>query len=257
MASGTSYQDYLRTEILEPAEMTHTGWWGDDPALKGQPSATGYDDRAAKGTIAGLAGPFWGLMGAGGIVSSVDDLYRWHAAMQQGKILSKESLEAFSTVQFPVDEGRGAGYGWVVAKDQFGHRVRAHAGGTAEIGHNNVMRWYIDDDILLIASSSNDAVKAEDVMPNLVKIVFERPYQLPPKTVTIESSVLDQYVGTYQVAEADTITVSREGDKLLLTGEGQQAFDMLFPPDPRIDVRAAETAVVNYLNAQRDGQLEQ
>ena len=142
-------------------------------------------------------------MGAGGMVSSVGDLYRWQLAFQQGKVLSKESLQAYSSVQFRLDSRGGEGYGWIVS-DEPGHRSRASAGGNPELGHNNVIRWFMDEDILLIASTSNDEIKAEDVVPNLARIVYDRPYQLPPKTVSVSSSILDMYIGRYQIAEGNT-----------------------------------------------------
>ena len=243
LASGQTYQDYLRTELFEPAGMTHTGWWGNDPALQGQP-------------VVRLPGPFWAIMGAGGMVSSVTDLYRWHVALQEGKILSERSLEAYSSVQFRLDERGGEGYGWVVL-DEPGRRVRASAGGTPQLGHNNVIRWQMDEDILLIASSSHDAWKAEDIVPNLTSIVLDRPYQLPPKKAAVDPALLDRYAGRYQITDGNVIVVTRKEDGLFMTGEGQEAFDMLFKAEPGIDVQAAQAAVVNYLNSGADRQLDQ
>ena len=246
-ASGKSYQEYMRSEILELAGMTQTGWWGSDPVLKGQ---------SAAGSLSNLPGPYWALMGAGGMVSTVSDLYRWHQAMQAGKILSDASLHAYSRVQFRWDEKGGEGYGWTII-DEPGHRIRAHAGGTPQLGHNNVIRWHMDDDILFIASTSNDEIKAEDVVPNLARIVSHRPYQLPPLTVPVEASLLDQYVGRYQIADGNVLIVTRKADELLFTAEGQQAFDMLFKNDLGIDIQTAQTSVVKYLNAGTDAQLQQ
>jgi hypothetical protein len=194
-------------------------------------------------------------MGAGGMVSSVADLYRWHLALQEGKILSAESLDAYSKVQFRLDERGGEGYGMMVI-DEPGHRARVSAGGTPQLGHNNVMRWSMDEDILFIGSSSNNAFKAEDVMPNLVRIVFDRPYLLPPAVVAVEPSTLDTYVGRYEVSAGNELVVTRDENKLFVTGEGHQAFDMLFNVSSGFDVQALQSAVVDYLNSDKDQQLE-
>ncbi|HET9908723.1 MAG TPA: hypothetical protein VFQ23_18890, partial [Anaerolineales bacterium] len=132
----------------------------------------------------------------------------------------------------------------------------ASAGGNEEIGHNNVMRWQMDDDLFFVASSSNDKIKAEDIVPNLARIALGRPYQMPPKTVAVESSILDGYVGQYQLTEGNTLIVSRGNDnELLFTGEGQEAFDLLFQNELGIDVQAAQSAVIKYLNTSSGPQL--
>lgn len=255
LASGKSYQEYLRSELFEPAEMSHTGWWGNDPVLKEEPIATGYSEDRALRSLTTLPGPFWGIMGAGGMVSTVADLFRWHLALQEGKILSEESLEAYSSVQFRLDERGGEGYGWVVV-DEPGRRFRASAGGNEEIGHNNVMRWQMDDDILLIASSSNDRIKAEDIVPNLARIALDRPFQMPPKIVAVEPTILDGYAGRYALTNDNALIVTRNGNELLLTGEGQAAFDLLFENQAAIDVESTQAAVINYLNSSVDPQLQ-
>ena len=255
LASGKAYQEYMRTELFEPAGMSHTGWWGNDPVLKDQPIAIGYSEDQQRQSLANLPGPYWAIMGAGGMVSTVGDLYRWHRTVQQGEILSKESMEAYSSVQLRMDERGGEGYGWIVV-DEPGRRFRASAGGNEQIGHNNVMRWQMDDDIVLIASSSNDKIKAEDVVPNLARIALDRPYQMPPKTVSIASSILDGYVGRYQLTNDNTLIVTRNGNELLVTGEGQTAFDMLFENQTGMDVQAAQSAVIKYLNSSGDSQLQ-
>lgn len=179
LASGRPYRDYLRTELFEPAGMTHTGWWGNDPVLKGQPMATGYSGKRVIGEIPTLPGPSWAIMGAGGMVSTVMDLYRWHLALQAGGVLSKESLEAYSVVQYRLDERGGEGYGWMVI-DEPGQRARAHAGDNPHVGHSNVMRWFMDADVLFILSASNEEWNAEKVVPDLVKIYFGQRYGLQP-----------------------------------------------------------------------------
>ena len=245
--SGKTYQNYLREQLFHPSDMTHTGWWGDDPALQGQLMA---------GTIAGLPEPAWSILGAGGMVSTVTDLYRWHTALEEGKVLSETALQAYSTVQFRVDERGGEGYGWLIL-DEPGRRMRAHAGGTPQLGHNNVMRWYIDEDLIILASTSHEKWKAEDVAPNLARIVMGLPYSMPPEAVPVDTSILDEYAGRYQLDPNNIFTVSRDGERLLLSGEGQRAFDLLFKTEMGIDVEASQSAVVKYLNSQQGGLLEQ
>ena len=255
VVSGKTYQDYVRAEILEPAGMLHTGWWGNDATLKDQLTTPDGELEASMHSLVNLPGPYWAIMGAGGMVSTVNDLFRWQLALQQGKILSPEALQAYATVQVQRDERGGEGYGWVIV-NRYDQWVRAHAGGTPQIHHNNVINWFMGDDIFVVASSNSQEIKAEDVTPNLNRIVFAQPYQLPPKKLKLDSSTLDGYVGRYQLAQDGALIITRQADKLLVTGEGQATFNMLFKSDLPIDTPAAQTAVINYLNSGKDAQLE-
>jgi hypothetical protein len=155
-----------------------------------------------------------------------------------------------------LDERGGEGYGWMVL-DEPGRRMRAHAGATPQLGHNNVMRWYMDEDLFIAASSAGEEIKAEDVVPGLARIALDLSYSMPPEAVPVAVSVLDEYVGRYQIDPQNVISVSRKGDRLLLTAEGQQAFDLLFKMDQGQNTQAFQSAVVDYLNTRQDPQLEQ
>lgn len=90
IVSGSSYQDFTRELLFEPAGMKDTGFFG-DPIPK-ERLAIGYGDRTDGETN---APPFWGetswlVMGSGGMVSTTGDMLRWMQAIRSGKILRPE-----------------------------------------------------------------------------------------------------------------------------------------------------------------------
>lgn len=91
-ASGLSYQEFLRRELLQPLGMTRTGFYGetlgltlDQFAVGGGPGVVGLPN------IAPNWGPTsWLVMGSGGMVSTVEDMDRFYTALAKGKLLTGE-----------------------------------------------------------------------------------------------------------------------------------------------------------------------
>ena len=87
-ASGTTYPEFVRGEILKPLGMTRTGFYGETLGLSAADFATGYGTRSA-----GLPNipPNWGptswlVMGSGGMFSTLDDLQRFYDGMAAGTL---------------------------------------------------------------------------------------------------------------------------------------------------------------------------
>lgn len=118
-ASGQSYFDYVRTHIHEPAGMRDTDCWAlDEPVAN---LAMGYyPDRAGvwrENTVQTMfrGGP------AGGGYSTVGDLLRFARALQEGRLVSKASLDFLWTDQPPNDYGAGFTIESTAAGKSYGH----------------------------------------------------------------------------------------------------------------------------------------
>ena len=104
-ASGQSYPDFLRKELLQPLGMTRTGFYGeslglglDQFAVGGGPGVVGMPN------IAPNWGPTsWLVMGSGGMVSTVEDMDRYYVALAKGTLLTGEWAK--------MQQGRSAGAG--------------------------------------------------------------------------------------------------------------------------------------------------
>jgi CubicO group peptidase (beta-lactamase class C family) len=116
--SGKSYEAYLSENLFEPAGMKMTGY--QMPKWDNKNVATGYRNGNRWGRPTGNEqrwaqdGPYWNLRGNGGILSTVEDLQKWHEALLTEKILSKAAKEKYYGRH--IEEGQGAGsyygYGW-------------------------------------------------------------------------------------------------------------------------------------------------
>ena len=106
MVSLTSYDEYVRDNILTPLGLTDTGYLL--PKFNLARVSHGYDANRDNGTILekphAADGPYWNLRGNGGMVSTVGDMYRFYEALFTG-----EKLVAFNARhgRFPPDQPLG------------------------------------------------------------------------------------------------------------------------------------------------------
>lgn len=133
--AGRSYPDFVRKEILAPAGMTRTGFYGetlglgsDDFAVGGGPQSVGLPN------IPPNWGPTsWLVMGSGGMVSTLGDMQRYYAAIDAGRILTGKWRERALAPGVGI-AGSDRGYFLLHASDGKGNSVLllANADGRAE-----------------------------------------------------------------------------------------------------------------------------
>ena len=102
VVSGTTYENYLREHVFAPAGMQTAVFRAEVPER---------DTLFARGRV-GAANPYvWGTRGAGGVWSTVGDMYRWVVAIEDGVVLPEaERRILFSAHKPPALEA----YGWHV-----------------------------------------------------------------------------------------------------------------------------------------------
>src|SRR5690554_3759187 len=87
--SEQPFRDYVHDNLLTPLQLSHTGFY-QDQRVSVNNIARGYGgtDSGASTFEKGLT---WALVGAGGMVTSIDDLVIWSAALKNGTIFPAES----------------------------------------------------------------------------------------------------------------------------------------------------------------------
>jgi CubicO group peptidase (beta-lactamase class C family) len=132
--TGEPYALFLQHAIFTPLQMRNTGYDQNYPPLPEH--ATGYQDWQ----FVALAEPVKAqyidmsvLFAAGGLYSTVEDLYRWTQALSTPVLVSQKSLDAMFTPHISICSSAGCpghsfvsaagyGYGWVIAKEQGPYR---------------------------------------------------------------------------------------------------------------------------------------
>ena len=167
--------------------------------------------------------PPWNGMGAaGGLYSTVGDLYRWDQALYAEKLLSKKSLSEMFT---PYKGNYG--YGWYIA-EQDGHRFINHSGWID--GFAASFGRYPDDRLTVIVLSNIDSAPVNTIARNIGAIALGLRHEAPEerRAVEIDTKIYDAYVGRYELTPDFIITITREGNRLMGQAAGRPRVE-LFP----------------------------
>jgi CubicO group peptidase (beta-lactamase class C family) len=106
IASGRSYDEYVRENILDPLGLKNTGYLL--PRFDPSRVAHGYRNGEDVGTLLSKPhaadGPYWNLRGNGGMLSTVDDMHAFYKALFESTKLLKPETRA---LRFHPDEPVG------------------------------------------------------------------------------------------------------------------------------------------------------
>lgn len=154
IASGKSFQAYLKDHLFKPAGMLHTGFYN-DPQWSQMTVAHGYHNGKDFGSAATRPGPYWGLLGFGGVLTTVKDLYLWNSALESKSILFDKSLEKLFTPHIKEDnDGKSYyGYGWTIKNIPEQEKMISHDGATDS--QNAIFIKYGDSNHTLVVVLSN------------------------------------------------------------------------------------------------------
>ena len=175
-------------------------------------------------------------MGNGGMLTTLDDVHKWLVAIKTNKIVSQKSKDKMFQVYYPKSD---QGYGWNVWQTQ-GKPYVYRAGDAVPQAWNGEFRWYKEDDLIAVVLT-NKRVRAGSIrhyaMARLVDItLFGKPPQLPDFTA-VNPAKLRSLEGTYKLESGALFDVeageAATGDAtrkpvLIVSGQGQQAIDLLF-----------------------------
>jgi len=115
--SSMKYEEYIYKNILKPLKLNDTGFLTNEANIKGK--AGGYYISKKTGeyiTVVDKEGPI--LSSAGGIYSTVDDLYTWENALLGEKLINKQSLNGMLTPYL-----HSYGYGLIITKKASGDKM--------------------------------------------------------------------------------------------------------------------------------------
>lgn len=111
---------------------------------------------------------------AGGLYSTVGDLYKWDQALYTDQLVSQETLDKMFTSHVRIGGGKYYGYGWIISKPK-GYRIIEHSGSLP--GFLAQLARYPDDQVTIIIlknlRSGTRDLQVIRINRGLVEIVFE------------------------------------------------------------------------------------
>jgi D-alanyl-D-alanine carboxypeptidase len=234
--TGEPFAQALRDLVLVPAGLAETG--DADPESIIPRRASGY--RRAEGNwrnaapVAAAA-----VAGAGGLVSTVDDLVAWDRALLSGRVLAPDSLAALVR-----DGGYGYGLGLYLGR-AYGQRLWSH-GGFLD-GFSAIKDTYPDIGLSVVILGNTETAPAQTLARRLAALALGVP---EATDIAVPPGVIDRYVGFYRTGPRAVVALRRSGDRLLAQGTGLAPL-VLVPESDRVFVARDGTRIA--LDIEADG----
>lgn len=195
--SGLSLAEYTQKYIFEPAGMQNTQW-RDDPnrIVNNRAIAYAFSDKKY---VTDMPNEY--VYGAGGLLTTTEDLLKWSAFYQSGK-MGTSSLFARQIETEKCNNGEKNTYAAGLNIDEvLGQKSINHTGATA--GYRAILETFPDLKLTIAVLSNNSRfslVSAEDQVRKLFignksKKETERR---PEKTVVLNSETLEKVAGFYR-----------------------------------------------------------
>lgn len=224
-ASGEKFDKYLESKIFSPAGMKDTGRI---PADRVAPNvASGYMGYEPEFVKPDYVHPSWAI-GAGGIYSTVEDLFKWDQALYAGKILPPAQTEEFFKAQ--VSRGRPGhdyAYGWFL-DDIYGHRAINH-GGTTE-GFLSAYYRFAQERLLVVVLSNYmprlGIDLSDQIADRISAAVFGVKSELPPEIVKLSARELRGFAGEYKFGPDHKLRVELRNGRLISKAEGAEPWTL-------------------------------
>ncbi len=151
-ASGKSYWQFLDERVFKPLGMNATRSADPQPIVPNR--ASGYEwknDHFENRPVLLPAIAF----SAGSLLSTVEYMAKWDAALYTEKLLKKSSLDQMWTAP-ATNDGTDApfnyGFGWFI-ENYHGHRLVQHSGGTP--GFSSAMYRFVSDKLTIIIRTNH------------------------------------------------------------------------------------------------------
>ncbi|WP_460219146.1 serine hydrolase domain-containing protein [Psychroserpens sp. MEBiC05023] len=208
--SGLPYETFLYKNLWKPSQMEQTGYLR--PNYNQKDVAVGYKDSGKWGrpNEKWENEVSWHLKGNGGVLSTVEDMYKWHQALLGTKILSKASKAKMYAKH--VAEGQGAqshyGYGWAIFPTPRNTDLIAHNGGNG-IFFADFWR-YLNEDITIIMMT-NHSNRGYDVLTSQLAGIILRPNFEPDVNIRISQNEAKSQEKMEQILET-FLTVIQNDD---------------------------------------------
>jgi CubicO group peptidase (beta-lactamase class C family) len=229
--SGKSFQNYIQENLLIPLGLNHTYLDTDNVIIPGR--VNGYTRRGPGFRNAN----YWSTTitwAAGGLISNVEDLFKWHKGLFSYKIIKKQTLEkAFLPFKLKNGKTTGYGYGWFI-KNIGGFQSIEHSGAITGFLSNEI--YFPAEDIFIATLYNCDCTPKDELAVSISGLVLGKPLQ---KNIPVNESILNDYPGTYALMPdaQRLIVIVKEKDYLLAKVQGEKDYPLLFQSESKFEFK--------------------
>lgn len=214
--SAKSYREFMEERVFRPLGMRNTTYGDDDRVIPGRirgyqrPGGPAPGARARNADLMSMKPPF----AAGALVSTVDDLAVWDAAITAGKLLKPQSwARVFTAAKLKDGSATTYGHGWALGAYQ-GSPTQAHGGGIPGF-NTEILRLPRERVVVVILCNVIPApAPLGPLTRRLAGLAIGKP-MVEPKVAQIDPALLDRYAGVYKLKGSDRrVVIGRGPDHL-------------------------------------------
>lgn len=229
-ASGENYPDFLQKAIFKPLEMTNSFVYKRRLAPKKIDNyAFGYvyDESSKKYVLPDdvketkFVIMLDGVVGDGGVNSTINDLLKWDRALYSNKLLSKKGVDEMFTMTTLNDSTKiKYGYGWEIDNHKEFGKIVYHGGGWP--GYATFFARHISDDKTIIILQNHDKI----TLPvNLLRTILYG--ENDTKKIVLNNEHLEKLVGAYELQPGFIIDIERQINQLYGKTAGQPTLALI------------------------------
>ena len=210
-----SYEELLDIKIIQPQGLKNTYFGKKLELAKNECASYRFSGKweLEKETNSSVS------LGAGGIVSTTEDLLFFITNLFEGKIINAASLEQMTK----LEDGFGMGIFSVPFYDKKGF---GHTGGID--GFSSFLYTFPEEKISIALTSNGSRFNNNDIGIAALSDCFDKSFSLPSfYAVKLTSADLDKYLGSYSNSEMPIkIVITKDALSLKAQASGQQSFSL-------------------------------
>jgi D-alanyl-D-alanine-carboxypeptidase/D-alanyl-D-alanine-endopeptidase len=249
----TDYESLLLARVTGPLQMTSTAVTL-SPALKAK-LAVGHNAVLQPARSFSSVSIYADMPAAGGLLSTVNDMLKFlSVCLGYERSPLASSMSAMLSGHRPIGGGEEQALGWVV-NGKSDDQLITHDGFTW--GYASYVAWDPASRVGVVVLS-NQLAGVEDIGRHLLRpgSPLERLTTTKHTEISLDSSVLGDYVGQYEVQDEGVFNIARERDFLTIqlpTGWGLPKFRLR--PESQRDFFVAELPIRVMFQSGSDGRV--
>jgi D-alanyl-D-alanine carboxypeptidase len=215
--SGMDYETFVEERIFKTLGMTHSYYGHHAEIIPKRARGYSHDgDGYVNARFLDMGQPY----AAGSLLSTVDDLVKWDAALYTDKLLPAAALQrAWTSYKLADGEETGYGYGWAVGNHN-GNEVIHHDGGI--FGFSTDAIRIPEEKIYVAVLSNGNPMRPNKLTQKAARAMLGEAYE--NKEIKVDAKELERFVGVYRIDEETTRVVTLEDGQLYTQRNGSGKF---------------------------------
>jgi len=242
--SGLSFEEYVQQNILTPLNMKNSTLLKKEANKK---LLTTPHVMEKGDVVVSKVYPYNRMHAPSStMISNVEDMSRWAMAnLNYGELEGKRILQT-PTYDILWTKGKGVaepvGISWFI-RDHNGLKTISHSGG--DTGYGSYIMLVPEKSLGIVMAANYDQAPINNIVNAALEIALGEDYTPPKmkKAISIDSDILDKYVGKYQVEPNVFVDITRRENRLFAQATGQPQVELFAETETKFFLKVADVEI--------------